>query len=136
MWNKPIKIATISETLEFYNKIQNRYKKDGYCFLAVIRKEDKAFLGICGLLKQKVENAVNTEVGYRLLNQFWGKGYATEAVLGCVEYVKQRRMFESLIILSVPENIPSINVAQRCGFKYFQNAIFQGLLHRIYKIEL
>lgn len=124
------------ETKQFYNKIQSRYREDGFCFLAVIRKEDNEFLGICGLLKQEVENTVKTEIGYRFLDQFWGNGYATEAVRGCVEYVKEREMFDSLIILSLPENVPSINVAKRCGFKYLQNTMFHGLLHEIYMIEI
>lgn len=124
------------ETNEFYDKIQNRYQSDGFCFLAVIRKEDESFLGICGLLKQNVEQSEKIEIGYRFLNHFWGNGYATEAVNGCVEYVKERKMFESLIILSVPENIPSINVAKRCGFTYVKNTLFHGLTHEMYATKI
>lgn len=124
------------ETIEFYEKIQNRYKDDGYCFLAVKRKEDNIFLGICGLLKQEVENEFQTEIGYRFLNQYWGNGYATEAVRGCVRYVKEKQLIESLVILSVPENIPSIKVAKRSGFTYLHNTKFHGLIHEIYNIKL
>mgnify|MGYP001344767243 CR=1 FL=1 len=124
------------ETKEFYEKIQERYQDDGYCFLAVIRKQDKPFLGICGLLRQEVENEVQTEIGYRFLNEYWGKGYATEAVKGCVEYVKDKQLADSLIILSVPENIPSVKVAKRSGFSYLQNTIFHGLIHEIYRIKI
>jgi ribosomal-protein-alanine N-acetyltransferase len=77
------------ETKEFYGKIQNRYKDDGYCFLAVKRKSDAFFLGICGLLKHEIEEEMHTEIGYRFLNQYWGHGYATEAVKGCIQYVKK-----------------------------------------------
>ena len=126
----------IEETKDFYDKIQNRYREDGYCFLAVIRKQDNIFLGICGLLKQEVEQKFQMEIGYRFLNQYWGNGYATEAVKGCVQYVTENQIAKSLIILSVPENIPSINVAKRSGFKYLHNTRFHDLTHEIYAIKL
>jgi len=124
------------ETKAFYDKVQSRYRDDGYCFLAVKRTQDNQFLGICGLLKQEVENEFQMEIGYRFLNQFWGKGYATEAVNGCVQYVKEKRLFEQLIILSVPENIPSINVAKRCGFTYYRDTMFHNLTHGIYVLKI
>lgn len=124
------------ETEDFYNRIQERYRDDGYCFLAVKRKRDATFLGICGLLKQRVDNELQMEVGYRFLSQFWGNGYATEAVEGCVQYVIDEQLFGSLIILSIPENKPSINVAKRCGFSYSHETVFQDLTHEIYKRKL
>lgn len=129
-------ILNREETKDFFDKLQNRYKDDGYSFLAVRRKRDKVFLGICGLLKQKVENEFQMEIGYRFLTQYWGNGYATEAVQGCVQYVKEYKLFKSLIILSVPENTPSIKVAKRSGFTYLHNTTFQGLTHEIYGIKL
>lgn len=127
---------TREEAIEFYNKIQIRYKEDGYCFLAVIRKLDGLFLGICGLLKQKINNKFEIEIGYRFLTEYWGNGYATESVTGCIEYVKEKQIARTLIILSVPENTASIKVAKRSGFTYLQNTIFHGLDHHIYKIKL
>ena len=124
------------ETKNFYGKIQKRYKDDGFCFLAVIRKQDNVFLGICGLLKQEIDNKVETEIGYRFLNKYWGNGFATEAVKGCVRYVKEKQLFKKLIILSIPQNTPSIKVAERAGFAYLNDTTFQGLTHRIYQIKL
>ena len=28
------------------------------------------------------------EVGYRINDEFWGKGYGTEAAAGCIDYAK------------------------------------------------
>jgi len=76
------------EPKEFYEKIQNRYRDDGYSYWAVIRKDDNKFLGICGVLKQEIDGQVEAEIAYRLFDSFWGKGYGTEAAKGCVEYAK------------------------------------------------
>jgi RimJ/RimL family protein N-acetyltransferase len=82
------KILNRNETKEFYDKIQNRYETDGYCFWAVMRKDDNLFIGICGILKQMVDGQIETEIGYRILDKFWGKGYGTEAAEGCIKYAK------------------------------------------------
>lgn len=124
------------EAREFFNKIQRRYKEDGYCFLAVLRKQDGAFLGICGLLKHKIDKKIEIEIGYRFLTEYWGNGYATESVVGCIKYANERQMTKTLIILSVPENISSIKVAERSGFTYAKKTIFQGLTHNMYRIRL
>ena len=124
------------ETKEFYDKIQKRYKDDGYCFLAVMKKQNNEFMGICGLLKQIIDNKVETEIGYRFLNRHWGNGYATEAVNGCVRYVTEKQLFKKLVILSVPQNIPSIKVAERAGFSYLKDTTFHGLTHGIYMLKL
>ena len=120
------------ETRQFYQKIQKQYLNDGFCFLAVIEKQNDEFLGICGLLKQEIDNKVETEIGYRFLNKHWGNGFATEAVKGCMRYVVEKQLFKRLIILSIPQNKPSIRVAKRVGFSYLKDTTFHGLTHSIY----
>ncbi len=129
-------ILTRGEAREFFDKIQNKYREDGHCFLAVIRKRDNIFVGICGLLKQKIEGKTEIEIGYRFLSEFWGNGYATESAKGCLEYAKEKQIAQRLIILSVPENIPSIRVAKRIGFSYRGSTLFHGLDHHIYSREI
>ena len=124
------------EAREFYYKIQTRYHNDGFSFLAVIRKEDSAFLGICGLLRQEINNKNEIEIGYRFLPRYWSNGYATESVHGCIEYVKNKQITKTLIILSVPENTSSIKVAKRSGFTYVQDTFFHDTIHRMYRINL
>ncbi|MCX7852998.1 MAG: GNAT family N-acetyltransferase [Caldilineales bacterium] len=56
------------------------------------------------------------EVGYFLLKEFTGKGYATEAANAAIRYA-----FEQLKVLRVDlrcaaDNTASIQVAKRCGF--------------------
>ena len=51
-----------------------RAKGEGYCF-AILRKEDLAFVGCCGLHLK----GGRYELGYWLGKPFWNRGYATEA---------------------------------------------------------
>jgi len=124
------------ETKEFYERIQNRYNSDGYSFWAVIRKEDSLFLGICGILKQEIDGQVETEVGYRLINKFWGKGYGTEAAEGCVKYAKEKLKKTSVISLIRSVNVPSRRVVEKNGFKLEKETIFDNLPHQVYRLSL
>ena len=112
------------EPKEFYEKIQNRYRDDGYCYWAVIQKDDNKFLGICGVLKHKIDGQVEAEIAYRLFDSFWGKGYGTEAAKGCVEYAKEKLMKKSVISLIRSVNVPSIRVAEKNGFRFEKETTF------------
>jgi [ribosomal protein S5]-alanine N-acetyltransferase len=124
------------ESNEFYEKILSRYKTDGYCFWAVIRKNDNEFLGICGILNQKIDGQVESEIGYRLLETFWCNGYGTEAAKGCIDYAEDKLSEKSVISLIRSVNIPSIRVAEKNGFQFEKETIFHELPHRVYRLKL
>ncbi len=128
------KTLTKSETLEFYDTIQKRYHRDGYCYWAVIRNTDYQYLGICGLIRQMINEKSETEVGYRFLDTFWKKGYATEAAKGCISYAREMLALNSVISLIKPINIPSVRVAEKNGFKKEGSVMFQGELHGLYRL--
>ncbi|HMZ08817.1 MAG TPA: GNAT family protein [Anaerolineales bacterium] len=61
-------------------------------------------------------DAPRIEVGYFLVKEFTGRGYATEAAMAAVRYA-----FENLKVLRIDlrcaaDNTASIRVAKRCGF--------------------
>jgi ribosomal-protein-alanine N-acetyltransferase len=124
------------ESKAFYEKIQARYKTDGYCFWAVIRRSDNLFLGICGLLSQLIDGQEEVEVGYRISNEFWGHGYGTEAAKGCIEYGRKILKLGSIISLIRPVNLPSIRVAEKNGLRMEKETIFQNSRHLVYRIIL
>jgi len=50
---------------------------------AILTKADDNFIGIAAYLKN---NNNEDEIGYRLLEQFWGVGYGTETARGLISY--------------------------------------------------
>ncbi len=124
------------ESHEFYDNIQQRYIEDGFCFWAVIRKADLKFIGICGLLKQVINNQIETEVGYRILDIYWGNGYGTEAANGCIKYAKEKLGKKSIISIIREINKPSIKVAEKNGLIYETKIVFNNLPHNVYRKSL
>lgn len=56
-----------------------------------------------------------TEVGYVLHVKFWGKGYASEAVMALLEYAKKYIAVDYIIAYADEKNIGSIRIMEKCG---------------------
>jgi [ribosomal protein S5]-alanine N-acetyltransferase len=127
------KVLSREESLEFLQQVQERQLRDGVSFWAVLRTPDGAFLGICGLLRQVVDNRDELEVGYRISDEYWGNGYGTEAAAGCMQYAFTKLKAPSVISLILPENLPSQRVAEKNGLHVEKEAFVHGNVHRVYR---
>lgn len=56
------------------------------------------------------------EVGYSVSHFNWGKGFATEAVQGLVNYTRHLFAPPLIAAFTSPENLASQRVLQKCGF--------------------
>lgn len=99
--------------------IQSQYERNNTGRLAVIVKETGAFTGWCGI--KYVDDDTNNgktryyDIGYRLLPQFWNRGYATEASLVCIEHGFQTLHLPDIHATVMHGNIASARTAQKIG---------------------
>jgi RimJ/RimL family protein N-acetyltransferase len=104
----------------------------GYGFWAVEEKATGAMLGETGFIdmQRDYDPAVNgiPEIGWIIAPAAQGKGYATEAAKACVAWGKQH--FGPIRVLAAVnvENLASIRVAEKCGFKECLRRDFKGRL--------
>ena len=105
---------------DMIDELQRRQEKNGYTFWATERKEDNAFLGFVGLNKtgDNMPFPPSVEIGWRLDEDFWGKGYATEAAHGALEFAFTTLKAEEVISFTAEINEPSQKVMQRIGMKH------------------
>ena len=90
----------------------------GFGYWAVEEKTSGNFIGCVGLWKSA--GWPELELGYWLLNEHQGKGYAQEAALKCKEYARDALSAKTLVSYIAPENERSINLALKLGAKYDQ----------------
>lgn len=57
------------------------------------------------------------EIGYIILEEFWGKGFASEAVEKLVSFAFKELELNKLFALIDPENTASKNVVEKFGFE-------------------
>lgn len=89
-------------------------------FLAVAEKESGSFIGLGKIVP--FENGI-TEIGYALLPEFWGKGYASEITRLLIEYARKLGNVDELIGLVNPQNEGSIRVLTKHGFVFCRDII-------------
>lgn len=114
------------------------YERLGYGLWAVVRVDDKAVLGYCGLsLFPDIDGVPEIEVGYRLRRDAWGRGYATEAALAVRDLAFRSHDVERLVAIVDPANHASVNVARKLGMYYEKDVILEGYDHpdHLYVVE-
>ncbi len=85
--------------------------------LWIIEKiENSIPVGICGLLKR--DTLPDMDIGYALLEKYWRKGYAQEAVKGTISFSKNKLKVDKVLAITKKENLPSVNFLEKTGFKY------------------
>lgn len=113
-----------------------RYDKGLYGHHALIHKESKKFIGQCGLLRQEIEGKKELEIGYHILPQYWGKGYATEAALKFRDYAFENKLNDTLISVIDIRNIASQNVARKIGMQKGEQIRCFNLDVLIFRIQI
>jgi RimJ/RimL family protein N-acetyltransferase len=107
-------------------------------YLAVVRKDDGALIGRCGLMDMAVESArsapgirrgwfgreqappdvaltFETELGYTFDPAVWGRGFATEAARLVRDYARDVLRLPYTVSAILPQNARSQRVAERSG---------------------
>ena len=119
--NNPVK--DIEEIKKVIQSIRQQYIDNGIGRWAVIEKETGKFMGWSGLkfIKEYENNHINFyDVGYRLLPEFWGSGYATESAQAALEYGFIQLDLPEIIGMVHEENVASRTVLQKCGLKFIE----------------
>jgi RimJ/RimL family protein N-acetyltransferase len=80
---------------------------------ATFIKDGDVFIGWCGL--KDVDGEV--DLGYRFIQQYWGKGYATEAAQAVLEY-GIRNNIRHIIGRAAVANVASVKVLERIGMTF------------------
>ncbi len=118
------------QTPEFVEKrlkfsIDNHRNGLGMC--AMILKETGENIGWSGL--QPLEDSGEIEVGYGMLEEFWGRGLGFECAEGWLKYGFETIGLDRIVAVAKKENIGSWRIMEKCGMK------FEGSRHN-YGMEL
>ena len=90
------------------------YARHGFGLCAVTLKGTGEPIGICGLLRR--DGLPAPDLGFALLPQFCGQGYAFEAASAVKADAHARLGVRTLLAIVNPDNVPSIRLLERLGF--------------------
>ena len=92
----------------------------GFSFFSVIEKKTGRWVGRLG--PWQPEGWPGTEIGWALCRDTWGKGYATEGAIACMDYAVDVLGWSEIIHTIEPANHASQGVARKLGSTILRQA--------------
>ena len=107
---------------------------EGFSMFSIIEKETGNWIGRLG--PWRPNGWPGTEIGWGLARSAWGKGFATEGARAAMDYAVNELGWTEIIHTILPDNKPSIRVAERLGSRVLRQAPtpppFEGMLWDVY----
>lgn len=113
----PLTHAESAARLELYTR---HIQEQGWGLWAVAAPNVSDFIGWIGLWPIGFEAHFTPaiEVGWRLLPEFWGQGYATEGALASLAFGFEVLNLPEIVSVTVPANLRSRRVMEKIGMNY------------------
>ncbi len=109
------------------------FTNDQFGLWKIQRKENDLVIGYVGLWYFFDEP--QPQLIYALLEEFTGKGYATEASTSIIEYAFNQLGYDYLVAATDEPHLDSQHVALRLGMSFYEKRIEDGKKTLFYRIE-
>jgi len=118
--------------------VRKQYLDNRIGRFVVVLKETNELIGWAGLkyITEMVNNKINFyDIGYRLNEKFWGKGYASEASFAWIEYGFSKMNIKVIEAAAHKDNIASNIILQKIGLKITDQFVEDDILWNWYKLN-
>ncbi len=133
---KTVESVAVSESI--IRMVQEQYVKNGIGRYSVILKETNEFIGWSGIkyVTAPENNFVNFyDLGYRLIERHWGKGYGYECALPWIDHAFDTMKIDKLNADAHIENIGSNKILQKLGFQFLNQYEWEGYPFNWYELK-
>lgn len=107
------------ESAAFIGRVRGHFAEYGYGLWALERKDTGAFIGFTGLMNVGFDApfAPAVEIGWRLVPEHWGLGYASEAAWAVLRCAFDRLALDQVVSFTTESNLASQKVMQAIGMQ-------------------
>lgn len=121
-----IKNTSLENRKKFiYNKISNS-EQNGKYMISVVLNETEKTIGFLGL-NINLKNELKAEISYLFDYDFWGRGFCSSALKMLIDELFSKTTINYLVAEINHENLKSINVIQKLGFKMYYYDVNSGM---------
>jgi [ribosomal protein S5]-alanine N-acetyltransferase len=92
------------------------YVRFGFGLYLIELKGEGIPIGICGLIKR--DSFEDVDIGFALLSQFRGKGYAYESATAVMERERKAFGLSRIVAIAAPDNYASAKLLEKLGFSF------------------
>lgn len=115
-------------------ELVSQWERHGFGWWVARDPESGHFIGRGGLRPVIVDGAPEVEVGFGLLPEFWGRGYATEIARVSIAQGFVRLGLPDVVSLTQPGNRASRRVMEKARLRYERDTVHGGLPHVLYRL--
>lgn len=119
--------------IDWLKQNQSEWRELGYGRLAIVDRRSGRLLGRTGL--KYWPQFDETEIGWVLRPDAWGRGLATEAARACIDWGFGNLVSPYLTAMIQPANARSIAVAERLGMSPLRSDVLLGVPVTVYSIS-
>jgi [ribosomal protein S5]-alanine N-acetyltransferase len=110
-------VRSVSDAFDYIEKgPTTSYTRHGFGLNIVEPIDGGEPIGICGLLKREELDA--PDLGFALLPDFRGLGFAREAAAAVLQDARGRLGLRRVLAIAQPDNQASITLLERLGFRF------------------
>jgi len=128
------KVRSIADAKQYLvNGPLASYNNFGFGLNAITLKNSKAPIGICGLIKRVELN--QPDIGYALLPEFWGSGYALEAAQAVLQQGIRTLKLDKVLAITKLDNTASNQLLKKLGMELVSTMPLYGEVNNLYAYE-
>lgn len=113
----------------------DHWKRHGFGIWIFRDACDGQFVGRGGLRDVEVGGGREIELGYALLDKYWGKGFAIEMAREILQLGFDKYELKSIVALIDADNIRSRRVAEKLGFHFERNVAWKGFPAMLFRLR-
>jgi len=88
-----------------------------------------------GLSRAHVGGRDEVEVGWAVLPDHWGEGFATELGAASVRHAFEQLALDDVVAYTLPDNRASRRVMEKLGFAFERDVVHAELPHVLYRVS-
>jgi RimJ/RimL family protein N-acetyltransferase len=92
------------------------YACHGHGLMRVVRKEDGAEVGMCGILKR--DSLPEPDIGFSFLPEYWSQGYAHESASAVIRHAREALGLGRILAITTKDNGSSMRLLDKLGFRF------------------
>ena len=120
--NKNVKTKTDAASYIINGPLKS-YEVNGFGLYLLKLKDLSTPVGICGLIKR--DTLENIDIGFALLPEYEGNGYAFEAAEAVLKHAKRDLVINKIVAIADKDNVNSIRLLEKAGLTFEKNILFK-----------
>jgi gluconokinase len=121
-------------TADVLRQLAVHWEAHGFGYWMASHAETRDFVGRGGLRRVVIAGVPEVEIGYALMPDYWGHGYASELARECARIAFDVLGRDDVVAFTLPTNQRSRAVMERIGMTFEREMIWMNLPHVLFRL--